>query len=387
MVAPKPRWDGLSEASVLLADMKRYVRFGPADEAALRLLAPRAIPHSESIIDEFYVRLTEHEEARRTLDSPERVARHRAALLAWIETTLSGPWDEDYFNARLRIGEAHVRVGLAQKYMFGGMNVIRLALCRLAADETTREAVDKICDIELAIMLQAYGQAFVRREKAALSERIASLSTLAAGLAHEIRNPLNSAHLQLELARRRLSRVQDAGVKDALGSTETVSAELTRLAALLDEFLQFARPHNLRRLRADLRLTSESVVALLSPEAQQAGVALTMEPGDAVMTDIDEDRIKQVLVNLVRNAIDAAGPGGHVTVRVVDDEPRVEVEDDGPGIPPGARIFEPFFTTKQAGTGLGLTIVHRIVGDHGGRVDVDSVPGRTIFAVTLPQLA
>ena len=386
MIALAPRFDGLSTPSLLLADMKRFVRFGTGDEAALRLLAPRAIPHAESIVDEFYTRLTEHEEARRTLDSPDVIARHRMALRSWIESTLTGPWDEAYFNARLRIGEAHVRVGLAQKYMFGGMNVIRLSLGRFATDDTTRDAINKICDIELAIMLQAYGQAFVRREKAALSERIASLSTLAAGLAHEIRNPLNSAHLQLELARRRLARVQDASVKDALGSTETVSAELTRLAALLDEFLQFARPHNLRRLRADLRLTADGVVSLLLPEAQQAGITLAVEPGGPVMAEFDEDRIKQVLVNLVRNAIDAAGPTGRVTVRVVDG-PRVEVEDDGPGIPPGARIFEPFFTTKQGGTGLGLTIVHRIVGDHGGRVDVDSVPGRTIFAVTLPQLA
>jgi two-component system, NtrC family, sensor histidine kinase HydH len=378
-----------SNPSWLLAEMKHFVRFGPADEEALRAMAPLALPHAGAIVDEFYARLAEHEEARRTLDSAERIERHRAALHAWIQTTLEGPWEDDYFNARLRIGEAHVRVGLAQRYMFGGMSVIRTALTRLAPNAASVEAVNKICDIELAIMLHAYGQAFVRREKAALSERIASLSTLAAGLAHEIRNPLNSAHLQLELARRRLARVQDENVRGALGSTETVSAELTRLAALLDEFLQFARPQNLRRVRADLRLTVESVVTLLRPEAEQLGTTLEIEVGESVMAEIDEDRMKQVLVNLVRNAIDAAGPDGSVVVRVMiaDGHARFEVEDDGPGIPPGARIFEPFFTTKQGGTGLGLTIVHRIVGDHGGRVDVDSRPGRTIFAVTVPRLA
>jgi signal transduction histidine kinase len=397
MIAPATTlWDGLYDSSTLLEELKRYVHFGPADEAALRELGPHVLPQTGAIIDEFYKRLEEHPEAKQTLDSPERIERHRAALRSWIETTLTGPWDQAYLAARLRIGEAHVRVGLAQRYMFCGMDVIRLALTRMASDDATGEAINKICDIELAIMLHAYGDAFVRRvrelerrEKAALAERVASMSRLAAGLAHEIRNPLNSAHLQLELARRRLSRLPENEAKGALAPTELVSSELSRLAALLDEFLQFARPQVLRRVSVDLRETAEAVLALLLPEAEKASVALVLRPGPPAPAEVDEDRIKQVLMNLMRNAIEAVGPGGHVELAAESTEKlaRLEVCDDGPGIPPGARLFEPFFTTKSSGTGLGLTIVHRIVTDHDGRVDVDSQPGSTVFTVTLPRVA
>jgi signal transduction histidine kinase len=397
-------WDATAPAARSpFEEMKAFVRFGEEDGRALRDLAPQVGPHLDRIVDDFYERLEGHEAARRTLDSPERVARHRLALRLWMESTLAGPWDESYFAARLRIGEAHVGVGLPQRYMFGGMNVLRLALEDIAEQAfagdrqrrlAVRRAIGKICDIELAVMLHAYGEAFVRRvqelerqKRTALSERLKSLSILAAGLAHEIRNPLNSAHLQLELARRKLTRGQSSDVAGALHSTESVGAELSRLAVLLDEFLEFARPQAIRRVRADLRKTAEAVVDLLRPEAERSEINLSLVPGAPVAASVDEGRIKQVLVNLIRNAVEAVESHGHVTVGVVADRRiRLTVEDDGPGIPPNARIFEPFFTTKACGTGLGLTIVHRIVSDHQGSVDFESCPGRTVFTVTLPQI-
>jgi signal transduction histidine kinase len=103
---------------------------------------------------------------------------------------------------------------------------------------------------------------------------------------------------------------------------------------------------------------------------------------------LDDERMKQVIHNLMRNAIEAVGRGGHVQVRIRSDGDgaRLDVEDDGPGLQdPQAPIFEPFFTTKEQGTGLGLAIVHRIVTDHGGRIDVESAPGRTIFSIVLPR--
>jgi signal transduction histidine kinase len=164
---------------------------------------------------------------------------------------------------------------------------------------------------------------------------------------------------------------------------------MKRLAKLVDEFLQFARPQPLELRKADVRITAGELVDLIRPEADEAGVELTFKPDGAFVARFDEEKIKQVLFNLVRNAVEAAGRGGRVEVRVRPngDQVLIEVQDDGPGLPsPDTPIFEPFFTTKGSGTGLGLSIVHRIVTDHGGKVDVTSRPGHTVFSVALPAV-
>src|SRR5262249_48649154 len=133
--------------------------------------------------------------------------------------------------------------------------------------------------------------------------------------------------------------------------------------------------------------TAENIVTLVSPEAIQAGVDLRLEAGDPIDMMLDDERMRQVVFNLLRNAIEATGQGGHVALRVQrrDAHAVLEVEDDGPGLPsPDAPIFEPFFTTKENGTGLGLAISHRIVSDHGGKIGVDSRSGRTVFSLSLP---
>ena len=217
------------------------------------------------------------------------------------------------------------------------------------------------------------------------AERLASLGTMAAGLAHEIRNPLNAAHLQLSLARRRLAR--STGDEGAARAVELAGAEMARLAGLVEDFLQFARPQSLRLERADLRALAHDAAALLAPEATDLGVALEVCDGPSVVTEFDREKMKQVLLNLVRNALEAAGSGGRVRIDVQEHEGSalLTVEDNGRGFPEDSPIFEPFFTTKVGGTGLGLAIVHRIVADHGGTVTASSRSGSTtVFSVLLP---
>jgi PAS domain S-box-containing protein len=228
-------------------------------------------------------------------------------------------------------------------------------------------------------------RALERRTRRA--EQLAALGTLAAGLAHEIRNPLNAAQLQLMLVERRLAKPGDEHRSNSLAAARVVKNELGRLGGLVQDFLAFARPSELRLEQADLAATLANVAQLVAPAAAEAGVELIApDKTHSVHAMYDEERMKQVLLNLMRNAVEAADRGGEVRIGIESDgsQTTIEVEDTGPGLPEGVNVFEPFATTKDGGTGLGLPIVHRIVSDHGGAVDVARRGERTIFAVHLP---
>ncbi len=218
------------------------------------------------------------------------------------------------------------------------------------------------------------------------AERLAGLGTLAAGLAHEIRNPLNSAQLQLTLVERRLAKATSTDREKALVAARVVREELARLGGLVEEFLDFARPRSLRLAAGDLCETVKTVITLLEPEMEEAGLTVVTRLEGPVAARYDDERIKQVLLNLVRNAVEAAGRGGHVGLSVSRNVHTgvIEVEDSGPGPAPDVNIFAPFTTTKESGTGLGLPIVHRIVSAHGGEVSWHRANDSTVFRIELP---
>lgn len=380
----------------MFEEMKRYVRFGREDELALRALSPLVEPHFTQIATTFYERLAEHEHARRVFTGAAQVERLKHTLRDWLALLFNGPWDAAYYERRARIGRVHVKIALPQRFMFAAMNVIRIQLVALATDAADNaeqrasftNAIHKIIDVELAIMLESFRDAFMdlRTQRA---EHLAALGTMAAGLAHELRNPLNSAHLQLNVAQRRLARSGPDQQESASAAIALAESEMKRLAGLVEDFLRFAKPQPLRLAFVDLRSTAEVIVELMAPEAQAAGVKLALEPGPSVRLEFDDEKMKQVILNLVRNAIEVSKRGLAVTVRVESDGnwAHLRVEDQGPGVAAGAPIFEPFFTTKELGTGLGLSIVHRIATDHGGSVSVASTPDRTVFSVALPIAA
>lgn len=229
--------------------------------------------------------------------------------------------------------------------------------------------------------------------RARVTEKLAAVGTLSAGLAHEIRNPLNAASLQLRLLNRRLSGM-DAGTS-LLEPVGRVQAELERLSRLVGEFLQFARPTGIVRSAVDLSSLSREVLALESPAAEERGAALVGAlPDSPVVVEGDAEKLRQVVLNLIRNAVEAVGEGGHVTigVRPRSDGAEVWVEDDGPGIAEAdlPRVFEPFYSTKPGGTGIGMAIVHSLVSLHGGEIDIDSREGDgsgTRVSVWLPARA
>jgi len=229
------------------------------------------------------------------------------------------------------------------------------------------------------------------QRRAAEAEALAHMGTLAAGLAHEIRNPLNAAGLQLHLLGRKVERLADADRTALRSRIDIVAAELKRLERLLTDFLELARPKPMAREPVDLRALLDDVAAFHEPTAQSRGIRFERKVSDVDALG-DRERLKQVFHNLVVNALEASHADGAVTVScgTDPDDPSFvygAVRDAGRGIPGAAlaQIFEPFFTTKEAGTGLGLSIVRQIAERHGGSVRVWTEEGRgTEVTVRIP---
>jgi len=243
-------------------------------------------------------------------------------------------------------------------------------------------------DVVLFAIGQDSTESRALEERTRQSEKLAAIGTLAAGLAHEIRNPLNGAQLHVSFLERAIKK--KASEQDMLEATRVVRDEITRLANLVSEFLDFARPKPLQLKAVSLFRLCEHARGLVQPQAESAGVLLFCDlPSTDLELQADQAKLTQVLLNLLQNAVESTGAsgGGRVVLRARRGPRTVtlEVEDDGPGLQtPDAPIFDAFFSTKEGGTGLGLAITHRIVTDHGGSIDVSSKAGRTIFRVSLP---
>ncbi len=209
------------------------------------------------------------------------------------------------------------------------------------------------------------------------AERLATVGELAAGVAHEIRNPLASISGSIEL----LQAAPQVSEDDRTLMT-IVHREIQRLNVLIGDLLDYANPRPSQPVELDLGIMVKETVQVARADHTFSAVELTCEtPADALKITADPAKLRQVLWNLLRNASDAAAAGGkHVRVeaRATDDGATIAVTDDGAGIPKDklARIFDPFFTTKQKGTGLGLATCHAIITEHGGRIDVESEPGK-----------
>ena len=383
---------------MILDELLAYVGLDAADSARLVELHGKLAPYFPAIAERFYEAVWASPGAAAVLSGPEQVERLRRTLIDWMSTGLLGPYDLQFNEKRARIGRVHVRIGLAQQYMFTAMDVVRVAyLDRIRELVPPAEAlsymrsVDKLFDIELALMLRHYQldseERLVTRERQIQADRIGALQTMSAGLAHEVRNPLNAAKLQLELLERRLRKqTDDPKLVDPIGLAHH---EIQRLTAMLNEFLAFARPPDLHLVEHDANAVVREVIDLERAYAERARVELAFtSPPTATVLQVDPGKLHQVVQNLVRNAIEAAPTGGHVRVELVVAARAVHlrVTDDGPGMTAEVkdRMFEPFFSTKDAGTGMGMSIVHSFVAMHDGRIEVATGPTGTTIDVALP---
>ncbi len=292
----------------LFAEIKRYVEWGREDEQSLRRLHVEAAPHFARIADQFYERILTHEGARQALVGGEsRVGHLKVTLIAWMDRLLSGPWDEEYFALRCRIGRVHVRIALPQHYMFGAMNQLRRELDDVIVSGFAHEAealnplrgaLGKVLDLELAIMLHTYREDLLSQQQQ--QERLATFGQLVGSIGHELRNPLGVIESSLYILEQRAG--EDARSRKHL---ERIGEQVRVSNGIINALLDMIRDRPLVRTPVSLAATVASVLGALMPPA---GVRIRLEGLDALPTiDADAGQLRTVVMNLVENAIAAAG--------------------------------------------------------------------------------
>jgi two-component system, NtrC family, sensor histidine kinase HydH len=251
------------------------------------------------------------------------------------------------------------------QYVEIGMFFVIAALTGVLAD-VERKQRHKI-EETVTKLAETYAQLQSSIEQLRRADRLSALGELSAGLAHEIRNPLGALEGAVQILQR--SELPPPTRREF---AEMAAKEVERLKVLLTHFLDFARPRPPRRTLMEPHLLLESVAHLASETARMANIHIRVEAADTARVAIDAEQIKQVLLNLVLNAVQAMPAGGQITLRSRQEDRSVllEVSDQGSGIPAEdlERIFDPFFTTRAEGTGLGLSIAHQIVHGHGGEI-------------------
>jgi PAS domain S-box-containing protein len=347
------------------------------------------------------------------LDGDDRVAlfNRKAAMFAGIEpvSALGQPfvesWIPDEDRVRLREAIALARAGRTPEVETGFVARPGAGARTHVSSRELRETPARRLRWHMSMARDAgddaalvYGIGIDVSERRALEKRAAdaealsAMGNLALNLAHEIRNPLNAAVLQLHLLGRHVDKlaVDDETRRGLTAKARIVGDEIGRLNRLLTEFLELARPRAAVREMVHFGKLVEGVLDLEQGPAADRKVTVERDvAGDCVLLG-DPEKLKQVVLNLVVNALEAMKDGGTLRVHVAleGDNAVLVVADSGTGIRPGAlaQVFDPFFTTKEAGTGLGLSIVRKIVDQHAGEVRIESeLDAGTRVIVTLPR--
>jgi PAS domain S-box-containing protein len=218
-------------------------------------------------------------------------------------------------------------------------------------------------------------------------EKLSAMGELAAGVAHEIRNPLNSINIITQRIQKEFEPKED--FEDYNKLLSIVRSEVRRVNNIIKQFLEYASPPKLQIGNYSINDVLDESISIIESEAILKHININKDYKENLSIDIDKEKIKQVFINLLRNSIDAVDTYGYITcaVKLNNQGVEISINDNGTGIPDDlkSKIFNLYFTTKQSGTGLGLSIVHQIISEHNGLIEVDSMEGKgTTFRIVLP---
>ncbi|MHC4879048.1 MAG: protoglobin domain-containing protein [Planctomycetota bacterium] len=383
-------------------ELQGYVGWEEDDARRISAAAAALRPAFPAIVDDFYAEIVRHPAAAKVItDGEQQIARLKKTLLIWLNDLFDGPYDEAFVVKRFRVGQRHVEIGLAAPYTQVALSRIRMRLqeqigARYETSEPERiatvTALNRLLDLDMTMIEYAYQAEFTAREQR--QERLMTLGKVAAGIAHELRNPLNAVKTSVyyllnarnpteEKTREHLQRIdRQVGISDGV-------------ITALSRFAKLPVPNV---VPVDL---CEFVKQTLDVNPVPENIELELDcPDDLPSVSGDADQLQIVLGNLIRNACDAMPDGGRLTLRGHFHSTSIDrmsngksasrfelsVTDTGCGIRPEdlQRIMEPLFSTKTRGLGLGLALARAIMERHDGELTVNSRPGHgTTFTMVL----
>jgi signal transduction histidine kinase len=405
------------------AELSEYFLYGPEQQELLAALRAALEKHADALVADFYRHLLSFPATRHVLRDPE-VTQRLLSLQRGYLLSLAGPsLDEAYVAQRRRIGEVHARLGIEPSWVLGAYSLYLSLLIPVVTEavsdadrvSTVSQALQRLLYLDSSLVIDAYlerheqdlehlnrelaasGRRLARdlertdsalrhtTERARAAERLASIGTLIAGLAHEIGTPMGVIQGHAKLLESAVSG------DNARWRLRTIQDQIGRISRIIQSLLHMARPGRPRLVPVDLAALLDSTLAFLTEKLARREIQVARDFPGAPSVAGDPERLQQVFLNLFLNAADAMPKGGELRVSLQPhgEEVEVRIADSGHGIPAGdlERVFEPFYTTKAAGegSGLGLSVVQGIVADHHGAIEVvRSDDAGTEFRLLLP---
>ena len=371
--------------------LQRYVGWTADDAARLQVIRRLVTPRIGALIDDFYAEIERHPMARKVITGGEaQVNRLKGTLRSWMEQLLTGPYDAAYVQRRWQVGLRHVEIGLDQVYTNAALGRLRQGMLQVIGDTWDDKpellvpcigSLLRLIDLDLAIIEDAYQHAHVQQQRRI--DRLVALGQMAAGIAHEMRNPLNVIQTSVYF----LQNANNPSAEKRAQHLERIQRQVSVAESVVSAMYDFAKLPLPELVPIHVQSLLEQ--ALVNQEISKRAVTTVSCEPEGLHVMGDRNQLLVVLGNLIRNALDAMPHGGELRLTGVHDEHGaiLSVEDSGVGIVADQihKVFEPFHSDKARGLGLGLAICRSIVENHHGVIGVTSVPGEgTRFTIRLP---